>query len=1132
MKRLLSVLPLAVAMGCNAPPTTSNQTAAGQAGAAAAGASQEPSLARAKQLMQEANYDEALLVTDAILQRNGKDHGARVLAAEANLALAEAGKGNVQAFLLDAVHNLEVAVEAKPDDAATLLRLADAHLKTSSFDKGRDAALAAANALRAQKANAAAIAGALIAAADNEMQVFVDARQPEIGREEPASEDTVVKAQAVLSRLSLARQGLPGKAAARTARVYQWLGQHESALAELERGIQADPTEPEVHVAFQDAMLQSGRRGDCVAAYKRIHKESGDQPTILFYLGRAQFSAADELRSRGQWDDAVKSYDEAKTSFGRYLALRPDHKQTATHWQAMCDLSRARIALDRGDHDKAKAIYYEAFATDPRVLAKSGEPVQIADSFGGTYAGGLFLLGTAIAEGSAQDSLRQALAFFEEVIAKHPDAIGQFYNNAGLAARDLGAAVAQSDEKAAMELWERSYRHYEKAVQLVPDDPRIVNDCGLMLVYHLKRDYDKARAMFGKAIELGEAQLDALDDASQDQRNFLEEAVGDAYQNLAVLARQEGKPFAAYKADLERAVKFYPGARRTAAELLRTQGGDVQGLPGSTGPALTPEARKQREAAAKGTEQAARFAPVAEAAHKAIAENDYDAALLALDGDARTLDGYAPYHALAGRCALAYAKEAQRNGGKLSQIDGLFADATTQLLRARELDGESSETRFLLMQALFETGKFDAARKEGASLLSHIRAAGQAGGVDLMAVHKLRAEASARVFIAAKQEEKDAPEAQGEAALREARESLRYLAENKKLDGKTLQTWMGLEQWAGAPGQALEVAAKAISDESAPADVLEQAVGLAAQLGQSDKVISALAGSNDATRQWYLGKASFTRAQELWVNDKAAAIKALDDGVAAFTAAKTAKADFADSSEQWTALCLGSKGVMLLGDNKLAEAEQALLAAIRLRPDVAGNDLGGGNSIKRGLLVLGGKYQRDLAKFEALMRAASDAAPKDVDFANNHGLAARDYGNQLERAGDTKQAAAMYEASYASYVRASELEPDNIRLRNDRALMLLYHLHRDLDDAVRTLEQARDDGLARIKDSPPATAQERQDLDEAVGDCIENLGYYFEHHRKDASKAIPHYKQSLEFHPKTQRAAARRLRALEGGGGK
>jgi hypothetical protein len=61
----------------------------------------------------------------------------------------------------------------------------------------------------------------------------------------------------VLARLSIAKQGLRGKASARTARVYQRLGQHEPALAELERGIQDDHTEPEVHIAYHTSFTIS-----------------------------------------------------------------------------------------------------------------------------------------------------------------------------------------------------------------------------------------------------------------------------------------------------------------------------------------------------------------------------------------------------------------------------------------------------------------------------------------------------------------------------------------------------------------------------------------------------------------------------------------------------------------------------------------------------------------------------------------------------------------------------------------------------------------------------------------------------------------------------------------------------------
>jgi len=1076
----------------------------------------ETGIARAKQLMRSGNYDEALLVTDSLLAGNPGDHAARLVAADANLALAATGKGNVQALLLDALHNLEAAAASRPDDPATRLRLADVYLKTSAFEKGRDSALAAAHLLRDRQADDAAVSAAVLVAADNEMQMFVDARQPEIARQEPPSERTQMLAKAVLARLQAAKQGLAGKAAVRAARVYQWLAQDDSALAELERGIQADPSEPEVHVAYQDFMLSAGKRAECVAAYKRFVADSGDDPTILFYLGRAEFSAADGLRNRGQWAEADADYEQAKATFARYQTLRPAHKATATHWQAMCDLSRARMALDRGAPDDAKRLYDTAYTTDPRVLetGADGRPT-IVDSFGGTYAGGLFLLGTSLAEGSSADSLRRALAFFEEVIGKHGDAVGQFYNNAGLAARDLGASVAKQDPAQAAALWERSYGYYKKAVELVPDDPRIVNDCGLMLVYHLHRDLDQAKAMFERAIELGEAQLAALpDDAGEDQRNFLEEAVGDAYQNLGVMARQQGRPFADYQATLERAVRFYPYQRRTAAQLLRSRGERAEGLPGANAaPAPRPQASAESQA----------FAEVRAAVEKAAAANDYDAGLLALDARAADLAGHAPFQTLFGRLSLLYGLQARGDGGSASQIDGLFADAVAHLGKARDLDPEASDTRYWLTRALLESGQYRQSADEAASLLSHLRSLGGDAGLDLLSVHRARAEAAARAYIAGKQAGGDDQD-----LLRGARESLRYLADHDGLDASTVKTWIGLEQWAGAPAQALEVAVRAAAAASPATEVLDQAVTLASQLGQSERLVAALEGSADPTKRWYLGRALFQRAQEQWAGDPAAALASLEASRAAFAAARAGNPAYADSCDQWIALGLGSKGVMLLGAGQTEAAEAALLESLRLRPDCAANDLGGGNSTKRGLLVLGGKYQDDLVKLEALMRAAGTAAPDDVDFANNHGLAARDLGTQLERSGDKDAASAMYEAGFASYQRAAARDLRNVRLRNDCALMLIYHLHRDLEQALATLESARDDGLRRLRDEPPTTAQERQDLEEAVGDCIENIGYYHEHHTKDAAKAIAAYEQCLQFHPKDRRAAAGRLRALRG----
>jgi tetratricopeptide (TPR) repeat protein len=95
---------------------------------------------------------------------------------------------------------------------------------------------------------------------------------------------------------------------------------------------------------------------------------------------------------------------------------------------------------------------------------------------------------------------------------------------------------------------ERSYLAYQDAVALAPEDVGIVNDCALILVYHLQRDADAAEALLLRALELGEKQLpelvraageEGLDAEQKSQRQLaaqkLRSAVGDAWQNLGVL---------------------------------------------------------------------------------------------------------------------------------------------------------------------------------------------------------------------------------------------------------------------------------------------------------------------------------------------------------------------------------------------------------------------------------------------------------------------------------------------------------------------------------------------------------------------------------------------------------------------
>ena len=234
--------------------------------------------------------------------------------------------------------------------------------------------------------------------------------------------------------------------------------------------------------------------------------------------------------------------------------------------------------------------------------------------------------------------------------------------------------------------------------------------------------------------------------------------------------------------------------------------------------------------------------------------------------------------------------------------------------------------------------------------------------------------------------------------------------------------------------------------------------------------------------------------------------------------------DFRDSCEQWTAMCLGKKGNIAFRTDDLANAEKWLMESIRLRPDRITEDLGLAETTKLGLLLVADKFFRkgDLAKTEALYRAASDLAHGDLDLLNNSGLFARDHGNQLERDGKAKEAMNMYEQSYKAYRRAQQLDPANVRLRNDCALIAIYHLDRDWELSKELLDAAIADGKKMLEENPPSDAQEKQALDEAVGDCYENLALWHLKHSKDYAAAKAAATQSQGHYPGARRGGARR----------
>ncbi len=1110
---------------CGAPPVADAPTDRGAR------------LAQAEELLTGQQPHEALRITDALLAEDGDDRAALLLAMRGNTALFDAGASGQEFFLADAISLGERALHLDKNDGELWLEVARLHLANSDFDAGRMAALQAAEVFKADR-RPTDVARAVLAAADNEMQVFVDARRAENGAAPDSS--TVALGNAVLQRVEFAKAHAPAEAHAKASMVYQWLGEMPAALHQLELGVEAAPDEAQAHEALQNLYFGMGRQLECAAHYKRMAAERPDHTLTLWYLGRAQVALADQHRRDGDLDTANQGYERAANTYGRYRAMMPQHAEVADWWIAACKLARGRVAIDLGDLDTAQQEFAAAYEANPKVADydDNGMPA-IYDSFGGNYVGGLFMVGQTMAQASTTESLERTLAFYDALNAKHEGRFGTFYNNAALAARDLGVAVARSAnadgvspserealQNRAMELWERSYLMYEKAVELEPDDPRIVNDCGLMLIYHLHRDYDRARALFDRAAEIGEAELDALpDDADEQTRRFLEEATGDAYQNIAVLLRQQERPFEEYRDMLERAVELYPYQMREAAQILRAErGGD--GGPGGDGSIV-----RQDPAPGPGQDpvdpRAAELAPVEREARKKADAGDFDGALLVLDKHAGKFKDSWRYHYLAGLWARSYAQQSAAANRGAGLIDGLFADAQSNLQKAVDLDSDAVSARLELAGVMLDRGEFANAAEVADRTLSHIRSAGITDAATLTAAHAVAADASTRVFVAAK----SAGNGDSDALLR-ARGSFRELERQEALDAQQLKTWASLEQWAQAGSQAVAVWARALQTEPDSDELLAGLVDTAANASANGAAVEALAERDDALGQWYLGKARFQLAREQWAKSEIdAAAETFDAAVQAFSASKEKNPGYAASSDQWIAYCAGTKGLALLGAKRFEDAEKVLLEAAANAPAQANDDLGNGVSIKQGLQLVADHYFRDndLERTESVFRAASEALPQDGDLANNHGLMARDFGVSLERAGEAERAQEMYEASYRSYTRASQLEPTSVRLMNDRALLLIYHLKNDWPLALELIERGIEMGEEQLAATAPG--EERQPLEEAVGDLYQNRGTYLELHKEDFEAAIAEYEKSLTYYPFERRAgrgfAARAKRKLD-----
>lgn len=227
-----------------------------------------------------------------------------------------------------------------------------------------------------------------------------------------------------------------------------------------------------------------------------------------------------------------------------------------------------------------------------------------------------------------------------------------------------------------------------------------------------------------------------------------------------------------------------------------------------------------------------------------------------------------------------------------------------------------------------------------------------------------------------------------------------------------------------------------------------------------------------------------------------------------------------------------------------------------------GNDLRSGVD---GVWFIGDQYRQagDWEKAADAFGALHAYQPEDVNWANNTGFFFRDAGVELEAtaralceasmgrvedqeslaelrliagvdpgafgrpeerkvfeaaaAEHNARATELMQRSYAAYLKASDLAPDDVRIVNDTALITVYYLHTELELAEQYLRRSIAMGeqqLAPDFEREEALSPSGVDaLTEAYGDAYQNLGVLYLLHKNDPETAVEYFERSAKIGP-------------------
>jgi tetratricopeptide (TPR) repeat protein len=536
-----------LAPACSSPretPAQAGPTQSRQAQPLASHASSAAALAQAEAKLRDGAVQEALDLIDRALADSPADARARTLHGLAMLELAKTD-GEPTMVYADALRDFE---QASAQGGGRLAWAGASRAARMSLQPSR----ALEHAQRALQAPREPLADefpeleperlAIEAAFD----LYVAERRAE--RDGAAARTELER----LLEARLARASTDEWAWIQRANLREWEQDGAGALAALENALDLAPQDEALHTRVVAQSRALGGEERVFEAYDRFVARHPRSALAEWFKAQEHYERAKSaLSAQG---DAAPRFQRAEQLFAACRALEPQYERKCLDYELACRAGLGWAQLAKGNLPAAEAAFLSMEGLQQGGLEWRDLPA-IRSGIDG-------LAWTADAwqrRGEEPQFRAAAAAIFDRLQPLRP-ADAAFANNAGffhreaavglefLARRDMLQAVDETDPAARARLEqaardkrgearkhvERSLAAYRECVQRAPTDVRYLNDCALIIVYHAQQHAAEAEQLLLEAVRLGKEQLAELSLAA-DARDLLQEAWGDAHQNLGLL---------------------------------------------------------------------------------------------------------------------------------------------------------------------------------------------------------------------------------------------------------------------------------------------------------------------------------------------------------------------------------------------------------------------------------------------------------------------------------------------------------------------------------------------------------------------------------------------------------------------